>query len=112
MASAIQDSIAFVPDYSTALRAVGYDLEALGVEGFDLCLEGLNYVVQIESQKSKKPEIKDKARRALRRLLHTAPTAPTGLLVYTPEDIKRLEHEGQQRRQAGNNPDPHSLPQS
>lgn len=114
MTSAIEDSTAFAGDYSTALRALGCDLEVLGVEAFDLCCEGTNYVVRIKSQKSKKPQIKETARRVLRRILpnHSSPVAPDGVLVYTPDDIKRLDHDGQQRRQEGGNPDPHSLPQS
>lgn len=114
MTKTIEDSTAFAGDYSTALRALGCDLEVLGIEAFDLCCEGTNYVVRIESQKSKKPKIKEKARRILRRILpnHSSPIAPDGVLVYTPDDIKRLDHDGQLRRHEGGDLDPHSLSQA
>ncbi|MGH7826861.1 MAG: hypothetical protein ACREQ7_17020 [Candidatus Binatia bacterium] len=110
MTRASEDSPAFAGDYSTALRAIGSHLEALQVEAFELRQQAMNYIVQVESQHEKLP-----AKSIFQRILRSHdPTNPSnGLqLIYTPEDIKRRDLDGQLRRQEGGTLDPHSLPQS
>jgi hypothetical protein len=100
-------------NYSKALRAIGSALDALEVETktFELTCDGANYIVRLENQKAKKPEtkeVKNNGLKALQQIFsshHPIENPSAGPLVYTPEDIDRLDREGQlRRRNAGTNP--------
>jgi hypothetical protein len=85
--------------YAKALRAIGQALEAVKVDAFQLRCEGENYLVR-----SKPRSIKDKWRQLLHYLFPKR-FPPVGLLIYTPDDIERLEQEGRSRRRnAGTHP--------
>jgi hypothetical protein len=85
--------------YARALRAIGHALEALQIDVFQLTCEEGNYLVRIKPR-----TLKDKWRRLLHYLFpHRFPAA--GVLIYTPEDVERLDQEGHSRRRhAGTNP--------
>jgi hypothetical protein len=103
-------------NYSKALRAIGTALDALEVETktFELTCDGANYIVRLENQKAKKRETKEvvKKKGLLQQIFSSRYSNPSaGPLVYTPEDIERLDREGQlRRRNAG--PNPHALTQA
>ncbi|MGH7827014.1 MAG: hypothetical protein ACREQ7_17805 [Candidatus Binatia bacterium] len=103
-------------DYSKDLRAIGCALEALRVEAFELRCEAANYVVRVESQRGEKRKLKDIFEAlALQVLQGIFPgrNPRKGLeLIYTTEHIKRLNENGQLRRQDRGKPDAHSLPQA
>ena len=114
--------------YEHILRAIGLGLEALGVHAFDLEVDGNNYVVEGESD-AKKIEKVAKAsdsgnifwnfRNKLKTQFSTQ-TPPRRFpasfvflgMQFTPEDIDRLEREGQALGSPWEDvPDLHSLPQ-
>src|ERR671925_1742070 len=103
-------------EYSMALRAIGYALEAHGIRTFELTLQGENYIVRSERQSSKKSYMKRFLEKRVEKLLemfiyrNPQESSSVGLqLIYTPEDIDRLHDEGRLRRKDGGRPDPHSL---
>jgi hypothetical protein len=101
-------------NYAHPLRTIGQDLEALRVESFEMEREGDDYLirskVEVPPPEEPLPETnKEKnLRSVLRKMLGRSfepkeppplPPAPVDIeLRYTPEDIERLEHEGQHRR--------------
>jgi hypothetical protein len=113
------------PSYSDSqsLRAIGQDLEARHVKAFDLERQNDEYCVRVRKQtpppESSLPlKLSRSVFRAARlRFREPAPKkenfiASATELRYPPEDIDRLEHEGQARRRNRNGmPDPHSLSQ-
>jgi hypothetical protein len=101
-------------DYSKALRVIGCALEELGIEDFELTHEGVAYIVRIHSQKGKRQQRTPlKLLQQIFPYFHSSARASAAReLIYTPDDIERLEHDGQLRRQNAGNPDPHSLPQA
>ncbi|HET8562319.1 MAG TPA: hypothetical protein VFM35_00470 [Candidatus Binatia bacterium] len=115
-----ENSTAHNGHYSKALRAIGYVLETLQVEAFEVTCEGRNYIVRVEGRRHKKPRMKGILKKnGLQVLQQIFPSRcpvdnpSVGLqLVYTPEDIERLHDEGQSRRRNASNLDPHSLPQA
>ncbi len=69
-----------VANYSKALRAIGQDLEIREIKSLDLRHRDKNYIVQCGYQ---------------------PPPSPIPVtLHYSPEDLDRLDREGQQKRQA------------
>ena len=113
------------PNYSDSqsLRAIGQDLEARHVKAFDLECQNDAYCVRVRKQ-TPPPEssLPTKLSRSVfqtvrLRFREPAPkkenfTASATELRYPPEDIDRLEHEGQARRRNRDGmPDPHSLSQ-
>src|SRR5206468_3544411 len=113
------------PNYSDSqkLRAIGQDLEARHVKAFDLERQNDKYCVRVRKQ-TPRPEnspplkLNQSVFQTVRlRFREPAPkkenfTASTTELRYPPEDIDRLEHEGQARRRNRDGmPDPHSLSQ-
>ena len=113
------------PNYSDSqsLRAIGQDLEARHVKAFDLERQNDEYCVRVRKQtpppeSSPPTKLSGSVFRAARlRFREPAPkkenfTASATELRYPPEDIDRLEHEGQARRRNRDGmPDPHSLSQ-
>jgi hypothetical protein len=91
--------------YAKALRAIGQALEALEVDVFQLTCEGENYLVR-----SRPRTIKNKWRQILHYLFPKR-FPPVGLLIYTPDDIERLEQEGRSRRRNAGT-DPNTLTQA
>lgn len=102
--------------YAQALRAIGQALETAHLEIFQLENVGQDYYVRGEnlvqvpsaSQHSQPPSIWQK----LKGNATTSTEVPAVQTVrqpvqfhYTPSDIERLEHEGQNRRR-----DPHGMP--
>ncbi len=85
--------------YAKLLRAIGQALEELSFQTFKLESDGDDYLVQLRG-----------VRPTWQRLLGRYPA--TVQVRYTPEDIDRLEREGQARRRDPHGmPDPFSLPQ-
>jgi hypothetical protein len=85
--------------YARTLRAIGHALETLEVEVFELSCEGKNYLVRTRPK-----TIKDKWHQILKYWFPTRFGA-VGLLTYTPEDVERLQQEGQaKRKNGGTNP--------
>jgi hypothetical protein len=103
----MNDTLECPLNYSNALRAIGYALEKLQVETFEITCEGENYVVWAKTQTGKKTWME-----ALQRIFRRGEMAnfANGLrLIYTPQNIQQLEAEGQAKRQNGGIPDAYSL---
>lgn len=104
--------------YSQALRAIGNALRELQAELIDLRCDGENYIVRARSRRqgSKTSSMEDVRHAGFRirweilpsGCLSSAPSAAAER-VYTPIDVKRMEHAGQARREKDGMPDPHSL---
>jgi hypothetical protein len=108
-------------NYAHPLRTIGQDLEALRVDSFEMEREGDDYLIwsKVELPPLENPASDVNKERSLRSMwrrmlglpseLNEPPPpipAPVDLeLRYTPEDIERLEREGQHKRR-----DPHKMP--
>lgn len=95
--------------YAQTLRAIGQTLEVLDLEAFELKSDGRDYLVRGETAALllEKQDLQESGLRAVwRRLLRGQQAKPRSIeLRYTPEDIDRLQREGQTRRR-----DPHEIP--
>ena len=109
--------------YSQSLRAIAQDLEARQVKAFDLERQNDDYFVWVRTQTTPEEPPPLKVERAVSwtsrlRFWHH-PVMQKGnfrasapQLRYSPEDVDRLEHEGQARRRDPNGmPDARSLSQ-
>jgi hypothetical protein len=94
-------------NYSKALRVIGFALEKLQVETFEIKCEGENYIVWAKGQIAKKTWTE--ALQVIFRRGESENSSKGLLLTYTPEDIQQLENEGQAKRQNGGMPDAYSL---
>lgn len=100
-----ENSTAYTGHYAKVLRAIGHDLEGLQVDAFELTCEGRDHIVRVESQRHEKPRMKHLLKK---KALQSPPVGSQ--LIYTPEDIERLQDEGQSGRRNART-DPESLPQ-
>ena len=108
-------------NFAQLLRPVGQMLEPLQLESFSLKLEEGNVSVQAQKRAERSPPAAEVSLRVTWQLFRrkksdpaSEPQPSSGLLElhYTPEDIARMETEGQSRRQgAGGRPEAHALSQ-
>jgi hypothetical protein len=108
-------------NFAQLLRPVGQMLEPLQLESFSLKLEEGNVSVQAEKRAERSAPAAEVSLRVTWQLFRrkksdpaSEPQPSSGLLElhYTPEDIARMETEGQSRRQgAGGRPEAHALSQ-
>lgn len=114
--------------YSQALRTIGQALEVLHIEAFDLEKEDGSYVVHYKSERPIQESLSQGGipDSVVQIVWGSAPARPPDQtdtlkkgaslvnldLRYTPEDIERLERDGQARRcSTGGKPDGHSISQ-
>ncbi|MGH7775360.1 MAG: hypothetical protein ACREQA_24305 [Candidatus Binatia bacterium] len=99
--------------YAQTLRAIGQSLELLHIESFDLESRGNDYLVRGKASAPPR-DIQEKVLWVFWRLKDRNPeqtwpspqAVPEGFgLLYTPEQIDRLENKGRARRH-----DPHGMP--
>jgi hypothetical protein len=108
-------------NFAQLLRPVGQMLEPLQLESFSLKLEEGNVSVQAQKRAERSAPAAEVSLRVTWQLFRrkksdpaSEPQPSSGLLElhYTPEDIARMETEGQSRRQgAGGRPEAHALSQ-
>ena len=108
-------------NFAQLLRPVGQMLEPLQLESFSLKIEEGNVSVQAQKRAERSPPAAEVSLRVTWQLFRrkksdpaSEPQPSSGLLElhYTPEDIARMETEGQSRRQgAGGRPEAHALSQ-
>ncbi len=108
-------------EYAKPLRAIGQDLEKMHVQEFEMESDGNDYIVRGRA-KADPPEeslgenLGGCGQKSFWRRLHTprqdqvdhdaaTPSYKTLELSYTPEDLNRLEREGQAKRR-----DPNQMP--
>jgi hypothetical protein len=106
-----EDSSLFTDDHSRALRAIGSALQAQPVEAFEITCDGPNYIVRLHSHGRRQPALTGVVT-VLQRILPARYSLDDLEMIYTPEKIKELDHDGQLRREESGEPDPHSLPQA
>jgi hypothetical protein len=100
-------------NYSQALRALGCALEATHVEAFEISCDAPNFLIKVQSQECHKPQLEGRLKRTVTQVLQRVFSNQHDVeLIYTPERLKRLDHEFQLRRRSRGILDPHSLPQS
>lgn len=104
-------------NYASPLRAIGQALEVLHIKSFDVELEGDDYLVRAKSERSRRggspqEDIPDGDVQEGRKESSGIRSSNAFQARYTPEDIERLEQEGQARRDNPNKkPDGHSMSQ-
>jgi hypothetical protein len=95
-----------IADYALPLRAIGQALEVLHVESFDVEVEGDDYLVRARTKRSPREKIPRQGvpgsvvRIEQEESSRMGSSPVTFQLRYTPEDIERLEQEGQARRRS------------
>ncbi len=107
-----------VANYAIPLRAIGQALEVLHIKSFDMEIEGDDYLVRARTERSRREKSPQKG--VPDSIAPTEPEESSGIrsssatfqLRYSPEDVERLEQEGQARRCAtSKKPDGHSMSQ-
>ncbi len=116
--------------YDQTLRVIGQALEPLGIQDFDLSINGHDYTIRGESERQDPPSEAPK-KSSLGRIFQGAwsksQDKPSGLdvcnqilspfvvleLHFGPEDIERLERQGKAARRSGSEEaaNPHTLSQ-
>jgi hypothetical protein len=111
--SASEDPADRSGSYSQALRAIGCALEATHLDSFEISYHAPNFLIKVQSQDCNEPRLKGRLKRTVTQVFQRVFSNQHDVeLIYTPERLKRLDHEYQLRRRGGGNLDPHSLPQS
>ncbi|MGH7847256.1 MAG: hypothetical protein ACREQW_19080 [Candidatus Binatia bacterium] len=103
-----------VLDYARTLRVVGQVLESLNAEAYDVIRHGNHYLIRCQTKQSKARGLSSILRMWKRQnLSHTAPGQRPLMnteLLYTLEDIQRLDEQGKEKRcDLHGSPDPFCL---
>jgi hypothetical protein len=113
--------MAHIPQYAQLLRPIGQMLEGLGVESFNLEVEGDDFVVRGQRREIAPTTPEVRTFRILWEVIRgkhpdpqptAAPSSGVVELRYTAEDIAQMERAGREKRSASSGtPEAHALSQ-